>query len=432
MTVPSGRNTIVPMFGRALSAFVLTLVLWLGFATAQSADWPQFRGPDGQGHAVVRGIPTEWGRTNIVWQVEVPGNGWSSPILQRDRIFLTTATPADGDKQSLGVFCFDTHSGKTLWSTELFSAVPQAGHKKNSHASATPIADGERIYAHFGPYGTAALDLNGKVLWRNTALKYSSVHGNGGSPILVNDALIFSCDGASDPFVVALDKANGEVLWKTARTTEPKKTFSFSTPLAIEINGQTQVVSPTSGGVMAYDPGNGKEIWRVRYPEGYSVVPRPVFGHGLVFVSSAFDRPVLYAIRPDGKGDVTDTHIAWSISKGAPNTPSPLLVDGEIYFVSDAGIMTCADAKTGTIHWQERVGGNYSTSPVFAAGRIFLQSEEGMGTVLKPGKAFEVLAKNDLKERTLASYAVDEGVIYIRGAEHLFCVQQPVAVPLSK
>ena len=272
--------------------------------------------------------------------------------------------------------------------------------------------------------------LKASRLWRNTSLKYSAVHGNGGSPIIVGDALIFSCDGASDPFVVALDKANGEVIWKTARNTNPKKTFSFSTPLAIEVNGQTQIVSPTSGGVMAYNPRNGKEIWRVRYPEGYSVVPRPVFGHGLVFVSSAFDHPVFYAIRPDGKGDVTETHVAWSISKGAPNTPSPLLVGEEIYFVSDAGIMTCAEAESGKIHWQERISGNYSASPVFADGKIFVQSEEGVGTVLKAGKTFEVLSKNELKERTLASYAVDEGVIYIRGAEHLFRVQQPIPSPL--
>jgi outer membrane protein assembly factor BamB len=417
------------MFSRAFSAVVLTLVLWLGLVVTWGSDWPQFRGPDGQGHADVRLVPTAWGTTNIVWQKKIPGNGWSSPIIQRDRIFVTTAVPIEGGQQSLRMLCLDTHSGKMLWDTELFAAVPQAGHKKNSHASATPITDGENVYAHFGPYGTAALDLNGKVLWRNTSLKYSSVHGNGGSPILVGNALIFNCDGASDPFVIALDKKNGEELWKTARTTEPKKTFSFSTPLAIEVKGQTQIVSPTSGGVMAYDPRNGKEIWRVRYPEGYSVVPRPVFGHGLVFVSSAFDKPVFYAIRPDGKGDVTATHVAWSISKGAPNTPSPLLVGEEIYFVSDAGIMTCAEAKTGKIHWQERVGGNYSASPAFADGKIFVQSEEGVGSVLKAGTTFEVLSKNDLKERTLASYAVDEGVIYIRGAQHLFRIQQPVAVP---
>ena len=405
----------------------LATIMALGRLAALATDWPQFRGPDGQGHANVRQLPVEWSAIqNVPWQQEIPGSGWSSPIIYHDRIFLTTAVSAEGGHQSLRALCLDTHTGKTFWNTEVFSAAPVRGHQKNSHASATPMTDGERLYVHFGESGTAALDLNGKVLWRNTSLKYSSVHGNGGSPILVDNALIFSCDGASNPFVAALNKTNGAVIWKVARTTEPKKTFSFSTPLAIVVNGQPQVVSPTSGGVIAYDPRDGREIWRVRYPEGYSVIPRPVFGHGLVFVSSAFDHAVLYAIRPDGKGDVTDTNIVWSISKSAPSTPSPLIVGDEIYFVSDGGMMTCADAKTGTVHWHERLGGNYSASPVFGDGKIYVQSEEGIGTVLKPGKTFEVLAKNDLKERSLASYAIDEGVIYIRTAKHLFRIQQPI------
>lgn len=412
----------------------LNRITWLAIVSSllnalgtRAADWPQFRGPGGQGHAEARQLPLEWSPTkNIAWAQEIPGAGWSSPIIYQQRIYLTTAVPAEGGKQSLRGLCLDTHTGKIIWSTEVFSVTPVRGHQKNSHASATPITDGERLYVHFGSGGTAALDLNGKVLWRNTSLKYSPVHGNGGSPILVGNALIFSCDGASDPFVVALNKASGEIIWKVARTTVATKTFSFSTPLAIVVNGQTQVVSPTSGGVIAYDPQSGKEIWRFRYPEGYSVVPRPVFGHGLVYVSSAFDRPVVYAIRPDGHGDVTDTHLAWSISKGAPNTPSPLLVGEELYFVSDAGIMTCVDAKTGKVHWQERLGGDYSASPVCADGKIYVQSEGGLGTVLKPGKTFEVLAKNDLKERTLASSALDDGALYIRAAKHLFRIQQPI------
>lgn len=399
-----------------------------GFALAlHAADWPQFRGPDGQGHANVRHLPTEWSTVkNFTWRQEIPGQGWSSPIVQREQIFLTTAVVVDGGNLSLRALSPDTHSGKILWSTEVFSVTPIQGHQKNSHASPTPVTDGERLYVHFGPYGTAALDLNGKVLWRNTTLKYPPVHGNGGSPILVGAALIFSCDGASNPIIVALNKATGAMLWRTPRNTDAKKKFSFSTPLAITVNAQTEVISPTSGAVIAYDPKDGKEIWRVRYPEGYSIVPCPVFGHGLLFVSSAFDHPVLYAIRPGGRGDVTDTNIVWSINKGAPNTPSPLLVGDEIYFVSDAGFMTCADAKTGTVFWQERLGGNYSASPIFGDGKIYVQSEEGVGTVLKPGKKFEVLARNDLKERSLASYAIDEGVIYIRTAKHLFRIQEPI------
>lgn len=393
---------------------------------AGAADWPQFRGPDGQGHAVGIRLPTRWNETeNVAWKAEIPGAGWSSPIVHQGRIYLTTAVPMPNGNQSLRALALDARTGKLLWSTEVVSVTPVNGHKKNSHASPTPLTDGTRLFVHFGPYGTAALDLGGKVIWRNTGLKYAPVHGNGGSPVLAGQALVFSCDGASDPFIVALNKNTGETLWRKARPFAPKKTFSFSTPLVITNKGQAQIISPASAGVVAYDPANGREIWRVSYPEGYSVVPRPVFGHGLVFLSSSFDRPVVYAIRPDGAGDVTATHVAWNINKGAPNTPSPLLVGDEIYFVSDSGIMTCADAKSGLVYWQERVGGNFSASPVFADGRIYVQSEEGVGTVLQPGKVFRVLATNDLKQRTLASYAVGDGALFIRGATHLFRVENP-------
>ena len=403
---------------------------WLALfpLTTFSADWPQFRGADGQGDSKSGPVPVEWSTTrNIAWQQRIPGAGWSSPIIHRDRLYLTTAVaPASGGNLSLRALCLDTHTGKVLWNTEVFSAAAIGAHSKNGHASPTPITEGERLYVHFGPYGTAALDFKGTILWKNSSLKYSSVHGNGGSPIVAGNVLIFSCDGANNPFIVGLNKATGDVLWRTPRNTKAKKTFSFSTPLAITVNGQTQVISPTSGAVMAYDPKDGKELWRVRYPEGYSVVPRPVFGHGLVYVSTAFDQPLVYAIRPDGKGDVTDTHVAWTIPKGGPKTPSPLLVGDELYFISDGGIMTCADAKSGKVHWQERVGGNFSASPVHASGRIYVHSEEGVTSVLKAGTAFEVLAKNDLKERTLASSAIDEGVIYMRTGSHLWRIQEPI------
>jgi outer membrane protein assembly factor BamB len=395
---------------------------------AIATDWPEFRGPGGGAVATVESVPTEWSPTkNIAWQQAIPGAGWSSPIIHGKRIYLTTAIrPSGGGSHSLRAMCLDTHTGKTIWGKEVFSTPGTGAHSKNSHASPTPITDGQRVYTHFGHYGTAALDLQGNILWTNTSLKYSSVHGNGGSPALVGDVLVFSCDGARDPFVVGLDKATGRIQWRTPRNTTSKRTFSFSTPLVISVGGKSQVISPTSGAVMAYDPSNGKEIWRVRYPEGYSVVPRPVFGHGMVFLSTAFDQPIVYAIRPDGQGDVTETHVAWTIARGGPKTPSPLLVGNELYFVSDAGIMTCAEAKTGKVHWQERVGGNYSASPVSAGGNIYVTSEEGVTTVLKPGATFEVLAKNDLKERTLASCAIDEGVIYMRTAKHLWRIQQPI------
>jgi len=399
----------------------------LGFvAAANSAqDWAEFRGPTGQGHADSKQLPLEWNATsNIAWKQPVPGRGWSSPVLKGGRLYLTSAVDESGSTMSLHAFCLDESSGKILWDTEVFGGKqPTRIHNKNSHASPTPLVADGRVYVHFGHQGTACLDLDGKVLWRQTTLSYPPVHGSGGSPILAGNALIFSCDGGSDPFVVALDKGNGKVLWKTKRETTAKKTFSFSTPLLITVNGQQQVISPGSGVLCAYDPKSGAEIWRARYGEGYSVIPRPVFGHGLLFIGTGYDQPTVMAIRADGKGDVTDTHVAWTLKKGAPNTPSLLLVGEELYMVSDGGIASCVDAKTGRVHWQERVGGNYSSSPVYANGRIYFQNEEGVGVVVKAGRQFEKLASNDLGEKTLASYAVADGAFFIRTEQHLYKVK---------
>jgi len=208
------------------------------------------------------------------------------------------------------------------------------------------------------------------------------------------------------------------VLWKFSRNTDAKKKFSFSTPLIV--NGQ--VITVGSGGVFALDPKTGKEFWHVPFTEGYSVVPRPVFGHGLIFLSTGFDRPVVMALRPSA----TKAEVVWSLNRGAPNTPSLLLAGDELYMVSDAGIASCVDARTGNVHWQERVGGNYSASPVYADGKIYLQSEEGKGVVLKTGKEFQKIAENPLDEKTLASYAVADGTLYIRSAEHLYCIKKPL------
>ena len=269
--------------------------------------------------------------------------------------------------------------------------------------------------------GTAALDLAGAVVWRQTELKYPPVHGTGGSPILVGDALVFSCDGAQEPFVAALDAKTGAVRWKTPRQTTAKKLFSFSTPLAIALGGATQIISPGSGFVGGYDARDGHELWRVGYGEGYSVVPRPVFAHGLLFLSSGFDAAVLYAIKPAGAaGDATATNIAWTTRKAAPHSASALVVGDELYFVSDAGIATCADARTGEVHWSERLGGDFSASPFAAEGRIYFQNEKGVGYVVKASPAYALLATNDLGEKSLASPAVADGAIYLRTEGHLW------------
>ena len=387
-------------------------------------NWTEFRGPSGQGLSTARGLPTEWSATNhVAWKMAVPGEGWSSPVAQDGRLYLTTAVKDGAGRQSLRALCLDAKSGRIIWNVEVFAKEVSKGHPKNSHASPTPVLENHRLYVHFGHQGTACLDLDGKVFWKNDRLPYAPFHGNGGSPILADNALIFSSDGESKPFIAALQKNTGDILWKTARVTDAKKKFSFNTPLLIQVAGAKQVISCASGAVLAYDPKTGQEVWRVRYGEGYSVVPRAVFGHGLVFIRSGFDRPVIMAIRPDGQGDVTDTHVAWTLAKGAPTTPSLLLDGEELYFVSEAGVASCVEAKTGKVHWSERIGGGFSASPILADGKIYFQSESGTGVVLKAGRQFQKLAENDLGERTLASYAVADGAIFIRSAEHLFRIQ---------
>jgi len=407
---------------------VPTLLLLLAAFSAHAAEteWPQFRGPTGQGLSAAVKVPLEWNATtNVAWKVAVPGSGWSSPVIAQDRIYLTAAVAEEGGTDIvLRALCLDATSGSVLWNTEVFRPDPASAtrmHKKNSAASPTPIVTADRLFVHFGHMGTAALDLAGQVLWRQEALKYPPVHGTGGSPVLIEGALVFSCDGASEPFVVALDAATGAIRWKTARNTTARKPFSFSTPLAITLDGATQIISPGSGFVGAYDLKDGHERWRVGYGEGYSVVPRPVYAHDLLYLSSSFDKPVFHAIRPAGaSGDVTATHIAWTANKGAPHTASAVVVGDEVYWVSDAGIATCADARTGTIHWTERLGGNFSASPLAAEGRIYFQNEEGIGYVVKAAKTYELLATNDLAERTLASPAAIDGALFLRSEAHLW------------
>lgn len=415
---------------RRLLETPLTIVLLISAGLARAGDWPQFRGPTGQGIASPGHYPVEWSASkNVAWRKTIPGKGWSSPIVSGQFVYLTTAVAAEQEKgrdQSLHALCLSADTGEMIWDKEVFhqdGSQSPGIHGKNSHASPTPLTDGQHLYVHFGHQGTACLDFQGNVIWTNRDIHYQPVHGNGGTPILTQNSLVFSCDGLEQPLVIALDRAKGTMLWKTARETESFKKFSFSTPLSITVNGKEQIISPGSGAVCAYDPATGGEIWRIKY-EGYSVIPRPVFGHGLIFVSSGFESPSLLAIRPDGQGDVTNTQVAWTLRKGAPLTPSPLLVGEELYLVSDSGIASCVDARTGKVHWSERIGGNYSASPLYADGRIYCQSEDGTGVVLKAGKSFEVLARNSLGERTLASYAASDGAFFIRTESNLYRIQE--------
>lgn len=425
-----------------LSSFFVLLALWIAaWPVAADPGWPQFRGPQANGHSEASPVPVTWSTTeNVRWSVTIPGRGWSSPVHRDGRVYLTTAVITDGGEESnpkadrsLRALCLDLATGATVWDVEVFPQVgataPDSIHQKNGHASPTPIITEEgHLIVHFGHQGTACLALaDGARLWQNRSLKYPPRHGNGGSPVLVDGRLIFSADAESDPFIVALNPASGSVLWKRARPeTAQKQKFGFSTAGVFEIDGQRQVVSAGPGAVDAFAPADGRHLWRVTY-EGYSNVPNPVMAHGLIFVTTSYDTPDMYAIDPSSaRGDVTESHVRWTSDTKAPMTVSPIVIGDEIYWVSDqGGFVTCADTRSGTIHWSERIGARaFSASPVFADGRLYLLDEEGQTHVLKPGKTLQKLAVNDLDDRALATPALLPGGLLIRTEQKLWRIGQ--------
>jgi len=397
---------------------------------AQANDWLEFRGPLGNGHAAVSKLPVNWSTTdNVSWKQPLAGEGWSSPVIADGRIYLSAAVPSRtnaGKDYSLRLISVDLSTGKPLMDVQIFEEKGETSpniHRKNSHASPTPLIHEDRVYVHFGHQGTACVDRNGKLIWQNRNLAYPPVHGAGGSPVLVDGRLIFSCDGADNPFIVALDASTGEVAWKVARQTDAGKKFSFSTPLVLTVGDQQQVITPGSNVVNALEPRTGKEIWRVRY-DGYSVIPKPLFGHGMIYVCTGYDKPTLIAIRAGAQGDATDTHVAWTVKAAVPHTSSLLLVGDYLFMVSDRGVGRCVGAKSGDLAWQERIGGNFSASPLYANGLIYFQSEDGTTTVVKAAPKYEVVATSSIDERTFASFAVSGNKLILRGEKHLFCLEE--------
>ena len=409
----------------ASSAAAAAAVAALAGAPARAADWPQFRGPTGQGHAPDETVPLAWSETeNVAWKTPVPGLGWSSPVAGGGRIWLTTALVDPDAGSSLRLLAFDAETGSPVLDAAVFdSREVRPLNPKNSLASPTPVLDpdGERVYVHFGAAGTAAVSAAGEIVWR-TRFPYTSQHGNGGSPILHDGRLIVSIDGYDTAYLVAVDARTGEERWRSVRPDPVSQ--AYSTPLAVRVGGREQIVNVSAFRTSGHDPSSGREIWRVGYPRGFSNVPRPVFGHGLVYLSTGFQQPTLLAVRADGAGDVTRSHVVWRLQRGAPLTPSPILVGGELYFVTDFGIATCVDALTGDVHWQERLGGNHSASPVLAGGRIYFQNEAGVTTVIAPGAEFDVLARNRLDGSTLASMAVSDGALFVRTDTHLYRIEE--------
>jgi len=398
-------------------------------SSTHAADWPSFRGPSGDGISTVNKLPLKWSATaNVAWRTPVKGQGWSSPVLRNGVLYITNAVADNTDavqtSYQLNTVAIDAQSGKMLWTTVVFTQPIDSAriHSKNSHASPTPIVTASHVFVHFGHLGTACLTLKGEVVWKTLASKYSPVHGNGGTPILHDGKLYFSVDGKVKTLVICIDCATGDSVWVFDRQSAASRKFSFSTPVIIEVAGKMQLISPASDIVQAIDPQSGKLIWQVKY-DGYSLIPKPVYHQGLLYVCTGYDKPWLYCIDPTGKGDVTDSHVRWNIQGQIPHTPSLILDDGKVFMISDRGIGTCLNALTGETIWQERVGGNYSASPILNNGNIYFTSELGDTTIIKAADQYQVVAKNSLGQATLASFAVSEGVIYIRTDSHLYRIE---------
>ena len=410
---------------------VLALSCCLPQSPARAENWPQFRGPTRQGVSTETGVPLEWSATsNVVWKTAIPGQSWSSPIIWEDRVFMTTATVAG---QSCRVVSLDAKSGRMIWNKEVFRQVPRQKETRNSYATPTPATDGERVYACFGDGSFVALDFDGEVVWTNRDYPFYSQHGLGTSPILHDGLLIMARDGSSDgedkslgwqkpwdqSYVLALDAKTGKERWKTKRGLSR---IAHGVPNIWEHDGKAQVVSEAGDVVQGFDVATGERIWSSEVI-GEGKVPSVVLGKGLVFTSGgAGGRNSIKAFRLDGKGDLKETNLAWEQRKGTPSIPSMIYAEPHLFAMNDAGVMSCLDAESGEAVWRERVGGNFSASPVLADGRIYLASEEGVTTVIEAGPHFKVLARNPLEEKVQASPAISQGRIFIRTAAHLYCI----------
>jgi outer membrane protein assembly factor BamB len=390
-------------------------------------NWMRFRGPTGQGISSEAKLPVTWSATkNIKWKTSLPGKGWSSPIVFEDHVFLTTSTE---EGVSCRVICINRKDGSIAWKTEVHRQKPGPLRKKNSYATPTPVTDGKHVYSVFYDGTVTAVDFSGKLVWKNNEVKFFSLHGLGASPILANGQVIMPFDGSSrkeskvgwkvpweKAVVLSLDAKNGSVRWKGKRG---KSRVGHVTPILV--NKGSQLVSAGGDRVQGFDPTTGKRIWSV-YSQGEGVTPSPVVGDGLIYTSSGFEAPTLRAIRLGGKGDVTKTHIAWEQTRGVAALPSLLYVKPHLYSISRDNILHCMEASSGKIVWRERLSGVYWASPVYADGRIYILSEEGVTLVLRPGPKYDEVARNDISDECLASMAVSQGNFYIRSAEHLYCI----------
>lgn len=410
-------------------------------SSADAENWPGWRGPRGDGSSLDTSVPTEWdGATgkNILWKVPIPGEGHASPVIWQDRVFVVSCLP---DEQARVLMCLDRTNGKVLWQKAVMSSPLETKHNLNSFASGTPATDGELVYVSFlevdgrtvpapnvgaprpitpGEMVVAAYDFNGNRKWLVKPGSFISAHGFCSSPILYKDSVIVNGDHDGDSYIVALDRKTGDTLWKVDR---PHKTRSYVTPIIRDVAGRTQMVLSGSKHIASYDPATGKRHWEIDGPTEQFVASM-VFDGNLFFMTSGFPDHHVMGIRPDGTGDVTDTHVAWHQTSAKCYVPSPVVLDGHLIVADDRGTANCFDAKTGEALWKERIGQHFSASLIHANGLAYLIADDGVTTIVRPGPKLDVVAENSLGEFCFASPAISDGQLFIRGEKNLYCIEE--------
>jgi outer membrane protein assembly factor BamB len=440
---------VFQMSGRPLAGQWLALLFLLPTAVATDAadDWPQFRGPRGDGRTDATGLPLTWSETeHVKWKTPIHGRGWSSPVIGGNQLWVTTATE---DGQDLSVLCVDKEDGKVIHDLKLFHVEkPQFAHKFNTYASPTPVIEGDRLYVTWGAPATACLETkNGKVVWQRRDIECNHYRGAGSSPVLYGDLLIMNFDGSDHQFILALDKKTGKTAWKHQRSIDYKDLGpdgkpesegdwrkAFSTPHIATAAGRLMLVSQGAKAIYGYEPQTGKELWRVEERQNHSASARPVAGLDLIFVNTGWSSGQILAIRPGQNGTVLDANsttpnpegpgVIWKSKRNVPKKPSMLLVDDLLYTIDDGGIAGCLEAKTGREVWRERLGGNFSASPLASEERLYFFNEEGKTYVISSGREFKKLAENQLGDGFMASPAVSGRALYLRSRSHLYRVEE--------
>jgi outer membrane protein assembly factor BamB len=414
-----------------LRAITILLVVVFADRDGRAANWPQFRGPGHQGISAERGLPLHWSTaSNVVWKTPLPGESWSSPIVWDERVFVTTATD---NGQTCRVLCLDTKNGQILWNRDVFQQLPRRKEGRNTYATPTPATEGQRVYACFGDGSFVALNFAGEIVWTNRAYKFYGQHGLGTSPLLHDELLIMARDGSSEgedkslgwqkpwdqSYLLALDTKTGTERWKAKRGLSR---ISHGMPNLWQHDGQTQVISEAGDVVQGFDFRTGARLWSSEVL-GEGKVPSVVLGDGLVFTSGGWGgKETVKAFRLGGTGELKESNLVWEQKKGMPKVPSMLYLKPHLFAITDGGVASCMNAATGELLWQERVGGNFSASPVAADGRIYLLADDGTTTIISAGPQFEVLAKNSLGEKVQASIAIAQQRLFIRTAANLYAI----------